>query len=182
MERVDMFRAKYPNWSEPCVVNDVEVDTINHYLDQVDWGYLCTEVSWKYIHGDLHFDNTIYDPTTGKFTAIDWRTDFGGELYGDQYYDLAKMLGGLWLSYKDVKHERYGYSELNDYATLDIPSIHDAKLYESVLEDWTRAQGLDWKKVKLLVPIIYLNMSPLHEAPFDKFLVALAQLHFSKVL
>jgi hypothetical protein len=25
-------------------------------------------------------------------------------------------------------------------------------------------------------------MSPLHEAPFDKFLVALAQLHFSKVL
>lgn len=182
MERVDMFRAKYPNWSEPCVVNGVEVDTINHYLDQVDWGYLCTEVSWKYIHGDLHFDNTIYDPTTGKFTAIDWRTDFGGELYGDQYYDLAKMLGGLWLSYKDVKHERFGYSELNDYATLDIPSIHDAKLYESVLEDWTRAQGLDWKKVKLLVPIIYLNMSPLHEAPFDKFLVALAQLHFSKVL
>ena len=182
MERVDMFRAKYPNWSEPCVVNGHEVDTINHYLEQIDWAFLCTETRWKYIHGDLHFDNTIYDPATGKFTAIDWRTDFGGELYGDQYYDLAKMLGGLWLSYKDVKFERFGYSELNDYATLDVPSVHDAKLYESVLEDWVKAQGMDWKKVKLLVPIIYLNMSPLHEAPFDKFLVALAQLHFSKVL
>ena len=109
-------------------------------------------------------------------------TDFGGELYGDQYYDLAKMLGGLWLSYKDVKHERFGYDEFNDKVTLDIPSVVDAKLYEAVLKDWVDAQGLDWKKVKLLVPIIYLNMSPLHEAPFDKFLVALAQLHFAKVL
>jgi len=182
LERVNMFRAKYPSWSEACVVNGVEVDTIDHYLDQVDWGYLCTEVSWKYIHGDLHFDNTIYDPKTGKFTAIDWRTDFGGELYGDQYYDLAKMLGGLWLSYKDIKSENYGYKESNDYATLDIPSVNDAKLYESVLKDWVDANGLDWKKVKLIMPIIYLNMSPLHEAPFDKFLVSLAQLHFSKVL
>jgi hypothetical protein len=188
MERVDMFRAKYPNWSEPCVVNGHEVDTINYYLEQIDWAYLCTETRWAFIHGDLHFDNTIYDPDAyiaeprGKFTAIDWRTDFGGELYGDQYYDLAKMLGGLWLSYKDIKHERYGYREKDDYVTLDIPSVVDAKLYESVLEEWTRTQGLDWRKVKTLVPIIYLNMSPLHEAPFDKFLVALAQLHFSRIL
>jgi GTP:adenosylcobinamide-phosphate guanylyltransferase len=182
MERVDMFRAKYPNWSEPIEVNGESVKTINYYLGKIDWAYLCTETSWRYIHGDLHFDNTIYDPDTGKFTAIDWRTDFGGELYGDQYYDLAKMLGGLWLSYKDIKHERYNYLEANDRAQLGVPSVNDAKLYESILEDWVYAQGLDWRKVKLLVPIIYLNMSPLHEAPFDKFLVALAQLHFSKVL
>lgn len=182
MERVEMFRAKYPTWSEPCVVNGVEVDTIDTYLSKIDWAYLCTETVWKFVHGDLHFDNTIYDPVSGRFTAIDWRTDFGGELYGDQYYDLAKMLGGLHLSYKDIKHEKYGYREQNDYATLDIPSVNDVKLYESILESWVRSQGLDWKKVKLLVPIIYLNMSPLHEAPFDKFLVALAQLHFSKVL
>lgn len=182
MERVDMFRAKYPTWSEPIEVNGEAVKNIQYYLDKIDWAYLCTENSWKYIHGDLHFDNTIYDPITGKFTAIDWRTDFGGALYGDQYYDLAKMLGGLWLSYKDVKHERFRYLEANDRVQIGVPSVTDAKLYESILEDWVKAKGLDWRKVKLLVPIIYLNMSPLHEAPFDKFLVSLAQLHFSKVL
>lgn len=188
MERVNMFRAKYPAWSEPCVVNGVEVDTIDHYLDQVDWAYLCSEHSWTFIHGDLHFDNTVYDPNAyiaeprGKFTAIDWRTDFGGELYGDQYYDLAKMLGGLHLNYKDIKSENYGYKESNDYATLDIPSVHDVRQYESVLQAWVEANGLEWRKVKLIVPLIYLNMSPLHEAPFDKFLMSLAQLHFSKVL
>ena len=95
---------------------------------------------------------------------------------------MAKLLGGLWLSYKDIKSENYRYKEQNDYATLDIPSVHDAKLYENILQEWVEANGLEWRKVKLIVPLIYLNMSPLHEAPFDKFLMSLAQLHFSKVL
>jgi thiamine kinase-like enzyme len=180
------------------VVNGVEVDTIDTYLNKIDFTWLTTETSWKFIHGDLHFDNTIYQhgqylgPLTNyeehkkhfadQFTAIDWRTDFGGALYGDQYYDLAKMLGGLHLSYKDIKHERYSYTERNDYATIEVPSVKDVQIYEDILQRWVVKQGLDWKKVKTLVPIIYLNMSPLHEAPFDKFLVALAQLHFNKVL
>lgn len=198
MERVEMFRAKYTNWSEPCVVNGQEVDTIDAYLSKIDFTWLCTETNWKFIHGDLHFDNTIYDSqitfvalsetnsTTKrenpKFTAIDWRTDFGGALYGDQYYDLAKMLGGLHLSYKDIKSEKYSYDELDGYARIQVPSVNDAASYEAVLKGYVESKGLDWRKVKTLVPIIYLNMSPLHEAPFDKFLIALAQLHFSKVL
>ena len=198
MERLEQFRVKYAEWSEPRVVNGTEVLTIDKYLEQIDFNWLCTETSWKFVHGDLHFDNTIYQHGQylgsldvyehdkhnwlDKFTAIDWRTDFGGALYGDQYYDLAKMLGGLHLSYKDIKHEHYSYTERNDYVTLDIPSVKDVQVYEDILQQWVVKQGLDWKKVKTLVPIIYLNMSPLHEAPFDKFLVALAQLHFSKVL
>ena len=206
MERVDMFRAKYSEWSEPCVVNGREVATIDTYLNKIDWEWLCTETSWKFVHGDLHFDNTIYeyqpylgspsamaivsqkiseeigDKAVHKFTAIDWRTDFGGTLYGDQYYDLAKMLGGLFQSYKDIKSELYSYKEKNDYATIEVPHITDVDHYEEKLRLWVEANGLDWRKVQLLVPIIYLNMSPLHEAPFDKFLVALSQYHFSKVL
>jgi thiamine kinase-like enzyme len=198
IERVEMFRAKYTNWSEPCVVNGQEVDTIDAYLSKIDFTWLTTETNWKFIHGDLHFDNTIYqhgqylgsldlyhqdkDKYADKFTAIDWRTDFGGALYGDQYYDLAKMLGGLHLSYKDIKSEKYSYDELDGYARIQVPSVNDAASYEAVLKGYVESKGLEWKKVKTLVPIIYLNMSPLHEAPFDKFLVALAQLHFSKVL
>jgi len=197
MERVEMFRVKYADWSEPCVVNGKEVLSIDQYLEKIDWEWLCRENSWKFVHGDLHFDNTIYyrqqnlhsmdvmhlyENELDEFTAIDWRTDFGGDLYGDQYYDLGKMLGGLHQSYKDIKHERYSYHEKNDYATLECPSIKNVEIYENMLREWVSGQGLDWKKVKMLVPIIYLNMSPLHEPPFDKFLVALAQLHFSKVL
>jgi thiamine kinase-like enzyme len=188
LERVEQFRVKYSEWSEPCVVNGKEVLSIDQYLKLIDWDLLNTKYEWKFIHGDLHFDNTIYNPEEyiaipkEKFTAIDWRTDFAGELCGDQYYDLAKMLGGIWLSYKDIKLEKYSYTEQNDYVTIQVPSVKDAKVYEDILERWVTSQGLEWRKVKMLVPIIYLNMSPLHEYPFDKFLVALAQLHFSKVL
>ena len=95
MERLEQFRVKYADWSEPCVVNGKEVLTIDQYLDQIDFTWLCTETSWKFIHGDLHFDNTIYnrgqnlhsldvmhlfENERDRFTAIDWRTDFGGKI------------------------------------------------------------------------------------------------------
>lgn len=197
MERVEQFRVKYSDWSEPRIVNGQEVLGINEYLSQIDFSWLCTVNEWRFIHGDLHFDNTIYDSgvpvskmqvydaelvTDWKFTAIDWRTDFGGEIYGDLYYDLAKMLGGLHLNYRDIKQELYGYHEQDDVVTIDVPSVHNVEIYENILQEWVERQGMEWRKVKLLVPIIYLNMSPLHEPPFDKFLVALAQLHFAKVL
>lgn len=182
VERLNQFRAKYAQWSEPCVVNGISVKSIDEYIDLVDFDYLLEDVAWCFIHGDLHFDNTIYDPITDKFTAIDWRTDFAGQLEGDLYYDLAKMLGGIWLSYKDIKLDDYSYTEHNNNAIIEIPSVEDAQEYENILRDWVKTNNYDWNKVKLLVPIIYLNMSPLHEPPFDKFLIALAQLHFSKIL
>ena len=180
-ERLAQFRTKYSGWSECCVVNRKEVDTIDTYLNNIDWDWLCNTIDWRWIHGDLHFDNTIYDPTTDTFTAIDWRTDFAGGVYGDLYYDLAKMLGGIWLNYRSVKAGELEYTEKSDYATIVVPSIKDAQVYENILSEWVLSRGLDWKKVKTLVPLIYLNMSPLHEAPIDKFLMTLSQLHFSKL-
>lgn len=181
-ERLDQFRVKYSNWSEPVVVNKMPVQNIDEYLEKIDWQWLCDVHEWRFIHGDLHFDNTIYDPNTDKFTAIDWRTDFVGEVYGDLYYDLAKMLGGIWLSYKAVKHNLLAYQETNDMAELTVPSVDEAFVYEKILRQWVQDHNLSWRKVQTLVPIIYLNMSPLHESPFDKFLVVLSQYHFEKIL
>lgn len=182
LERINQFRVKYADWSECCVVNRKEVDSIDEYLSRIDWDWLCKKRDWRWIHGDLHFDNMVYNSATDKFTAIDWRTDFAGSVYGDVYYDLAKLLGGIWLNYRAIKDHAYEYVDRNDYATIEIPSVDNAQVYEDILQGFVAKQGLDWRKVKLLVPLIYLNMSPLHEAPFDKFLIALAQLHFSQVL
>jgi MobA-like NTP transferase domain len=181
LERLDQFRVKYSDWSECCVINRHDVDSIDAYLSRIDWDWLCRTVEWSWIHGDLHFDNTIYNPCTGRFTAIDWRTDFAGGLYGDLYYDLAKLLGGIWLSYKEVKNNNYKYHDSNDYASLEAPYVEGALTYETILRNFVKRKGLEWRKVELLVPLIYLNMSPLHEPPFDKFLIALSQLHFMSI-
>lgn len=179
--RLNQLKAKYSDWSEPITVNGLFVKSINDYINDIDYNWLCTTTEWRFIHGDLHFDNMIYDTATDKFTAIDWRTDFGGELYGDLYYDLAKLLGGLHLNYKEVKKNNFTYAEQNNSSTIDYPSVDSLEEYVSILKDWVLTNNLDWKKVETLVPLIYLNMSPLHDAPFDKFLVSLALLHFSKL-
>jgi len=181
-ERLNQFRVKYSDWSECRTVNRQTVESIDYYLGLVDWDWLCNTTEWRFIHGDLHFDNTIYDSETDTFTAIDWRTDFAGHNYGDLYYDLAKMLGGIWLNYKSVKSNYMHYEEDSDRATIDVPNVGGAQAFENILKEWVENHNLDWRKVKTLVPIIYLNMSPLHEPPFDKFLIALSQLHFSKIL
>ena len=179
-DRLQQFRVKYTDWSEPCTVNGQSVQPIDYYLSKIDWNELCTNTQWAFIHGDFQFENVIYNPSNDEFTCIDWRTDFGGNSYGDVYYDIAKMLGGMLLDYQAVKADKLEYTEHADSAVLNDCSIADADLYVSMLRDFCDGHNIDYKKVMLLVPIIYLNMSPLHEAPFDKYLFALAQLHFER--
>jgi thiamine kinase-like enzyme len=142
---------------------------------------LCGNNKWAFIHGDFQFENLIYNPAADKFTCIDWRTDFGNDSYGDVYYDLAKMLGGIYLNYQKVKEGLLEYYEHADSATVNDCSVSDRDVYVSIIRNYCEQNNLSWSKVQLLVPIIYLNMSPLHETPFDKYLFALAQLHFSKI-
>jgi len=179
-DRLNQFRIKYNDWSEPTVVNGVAVKPMDEYLKMIDWDQLCSNTNWAFIHGDFQFENVIYNPANDKFTCIDWRTDFGGDSYGDMYYDLGKMLGGILLDYQAVKEDKLEYTEHNEVATLNDCSIPGCDGYVSQLGDFYRAAGLNLDKVSLLVPIIYLNMSPLHEAPFDKYLFALSQLQFAR--
>ena len=180
MDRLAQFRVKYSDWSEPSTVNGVAVKSIDEYLKMIDWDSLCNNTQWAFIHGDFQFENVIYNSVSDKFTCIDWRTDFGGDSYGDLYYDLAKMAGGMLLDYQAVKANKLEYTESNDNVTLNDCAIPNGPAYVSRLAEFCTASGLDWTKVQLLWCIIYLNMSPLHDAPFDKYLFALAQLQFSR--
>ena len=180
MDRLAQFRVKYSDWSEPSTVNGVAVKSIDEYLKMIDWDSLCRNTQWAFIHGDFQFENVIYNSVSDKFTCIDWRTDFGGDSYGDLYYDLAKMAGGMLLDYQAVKANKLEYAESNDNVTINDCFIPNGLAYVNQLAEFCTASGLDWTKVQLLWCIIYLNMSPLHDAPFDKYLFALAQLQFSR--
>ena len=58
----------------------------------------------SFIHGDLQFDNIIYNKKLNKFILIDWRQDFAGQIeFGDLYYDIAKLYGGILLNYDYIK-------------------------------------------------------------------------------
>ena len=180
LSRLKDFRIKHSEWSEPCVINGENVLRVEQYINMIDWDWLCSENDWRFIHGDFQFENIIYNKTTKKFTCIDWRTDFGGDDYGDLYYDLAKIAGGIILNYQAVKDNKLEYYENDESVVLNNCSIENSDLYLKLLEEWCNSNNLTWKKVKILIPIIYLNMSPLHTTPFDKYLFSLAQVYFAK--
>lgn len=168
--RVEKFLKKNPVLPEINYVDGVAVKDYKYYLDKIDWDYLSTTYAAGFIHGDLHFDNTVIGPD-GTFKVIDWRHEFAGLVdYGDIYYDLGKLLGGFVINYADIKEHKFNIDIDGDTVTLGVPSIDYADIYKQQLKEFVEQHGLEYKKVQMLVPIIFWNMSPLHTAPFDLFL------------
>ena len=133
-------------------------------------------------HGDLQFDNVLFQGN-GEFKILDWRQDFAGLVeYGDVYYDLSKLYGGMNLSYQSIKNNKFSFEMTNNevFYGYDINSnLMEAK---DVFEKFILDNGFDLKKIKVLTGIIYLNMSPLHHDPFDHFLFFLGKTMIHKSL
>ena len=170
LARVNKFLEKYPDLKQINFIDGVKVNECSYYLNKIDWDYLSTTTLPGFVHGDLHFDNTVIN-SEGKFKVIDWRHEFANIVeYGDIYYDLAKLAGGFIINYANIKEHNFNIEIDNDNVTLAIPSVDYVNVYQRQLKEFVISQGYDYKKVQTLIPIIYWNMSPLHTAPFDVFL------------
>jgi choline kinase/thiamine kinase-like enzyme len=170
LARVNKFLEKYPNLKKVNFIDGVKVNDYTYYLNKIDWDYLSTTTLPGFIHGDLQFDNVVIN-NEGKFKVIDWRHEFANIVeYGDIYYDLAKLAGGFIINYANIKEHNFNIEIDNDTVTLSIPNIDQVNVYQRQLKEFIISRGYDYKKVQMLIPIIYWNMSPLHTAPFDLFL------------
>ena len=123
-------------------------------------------------HGDLQFDNIIYNSTLEKFTYIDWRESFAGNTEGgDLYYDLSKLYGGCILPYNILKDEE-SITVTEGVSTVKYShnTSHQLTEFIKLYENWLIDHNYDLNKVKLITGLIYLNMSPLHSNKFNKML------------
>ncbi len=174
-ERIAFYHQKYPGSDVASVINGESVASVSSLLGGVPWPRLLNGRS-TFFHGDLQFDNIIYDRAGDAFLLLDWRQDFGGDVNsGDQYYDLAKLNGGILLAYDFIKKGLFAYEESGAEITFDFASRHLAGEYFGILRAFVQEQGLDWERVNLMTALIFLNMAPLHHYPFDKLLYALGR-------
>ena len=124
-----------------------------------------------------HFilDNILYDGE--EFKLLDWRQDFQGCLdAGDVYYDLAKLNHNLTLNHNVLDNNLFTINSLdskNIRCDVLTPSINLECQKRYYI--WLEQNRFSVRKVKLLTSIIWLNMSPLHEYPLNRFLF-----HFGK--
>lgn len=178
--RLKKFQEKYPEFIEPKTVNGAEVLPLEELLQKINFEELSIGLP-RFIHGDIHPDNAIWDGN--KFTLIDWRQDFAGKLeYGDWYYDLAKMLGAIYLNYDYIKLGLMRVEQDGDAVEFDFARRANTFAYQEILREYTQRYGLDWKRILTLMALIYLNMAPLHAAPFDLLLYSLAQQLLTEIL
>lgn len=173
-ERLELFIQK--NGSEYYELNHnirgKDYPSMKQLLAKVDYTEFNNNPFYELFHGDLQFDNVIYDYKSNKFTYIDWRESFGGYTEsGDVYYDLAKLYGGCLIPYDMMKDENnIDYVEGSYSVNYFYKISENLSLFKEHYENWIIENGYDINKVKLITALIFLNMSPLHDEKFSKML------------
>ena len=170
LSRVNKFLEKYPAIEDATTVNGVKVKHWKYYLDRLDWNLLENTNLPGFMHGDLQFDNMIIN-NENKFKIIDWRHEFANLVeIGDIYYDLAKLSGGFIINYGKIKQNEFNFDNIDGNVNLTIPSIEHCQECLTIVKNFVDSKGWNYRKVQLLIPVIFWNMAPLHTPPFDKFL------------
>jgi NDP-sugar pyrophosphorylase family protein/mannose-6-phosphate isomerase-like protein (cupin superfamily) len=153
-------------------INGKQYPELESFFSFINYDSFNSNPFYKLFHGDLQFDNIIYNSNENKFTYIDWRESFGGYTpAGDVYYDLAKLYGGCIIPYDKMKDENnINYIEGEYTIKYSYEVSNNLSLFKSEFENWVIQMGFDLNRVKFITGLIFLNMSPLHDEKFSKML------------
>lgn len=180
IQRVELFMNKYKFADDYSNINNIKIPSIKDLLKIIDWNYLSNGKK-SLIHGDLHFENILYHKK--KYIFLDWRQDFGNNLYfGDIYYDLAKLMHGFIISHNSIVTNKYKVVEFKKNIKFKIDNPKILLDLKKIFDDWILNEGFDLKKIKILTSLIFLNIACLHHQPYDKFLFYLGKYELYKAL
>ncbi len=179
-ERLKKFYDKTNLADDWNIINGVQVPPLNELLKKIDWNFITDGIPTNF-HGDLQFDNILVTRNAAnslpKFVILDWRQDFGGSVdHGDLYYDLAKMYGGVNISYQIIKKGGFTFDMSGQSVYYNYTIGNDLLDAKEECEEFIVKNGFDLKKVKLITALVFLNMAPLHQAPFDMMLYHMGKL------
>lgn len=173
-KRINQYLGEKPDTSE--IINGELIPSIRDILYKIDVEWLCKGIPVQF-HGDFILDNVI--ETKNGFSLIDWRQDFANDLeVGDIYYDLAKLNHNLMVNHDIVDKKLYDSSPKNCHILCNSTLLR----CKDLLHNFIIENGYDLKKVKVLSSIIWINMAPLHEYPFNKFLFNFGKYNLYKTL
>lgn len=180
IQRIEKLMNNHLLKDEEDVINGERVPTIKEIFTKIDFDWLCNSRQTLF-HGDFILDNIIQNPE--GFCLLDWRQDFWWLLRsGDMYYDLAKLNHNLTVNHDIVNADLFHIEKDENGINVDIYRRENLVQCQRVLHGFVSKEWFDLKKMKVLTAIIWLNMSPLHHHPFDKFLFYFWKLNLWRAL
>jgi thiamine kinase-like enzyme len=175
----EFLRSRHIKDSD-SIINGIHVPSLKKMLKQVDFRWL-SDAQQVSFHGDFIPDNIIKKKT--GYTLLDWRQNFGGLLKGgDMYYDIAKLNHNLVINHDIINNNLFSIHQSGNVITCDILRSQRLLECQETLKQYIIEHGLDERKVQILTPILWLNMSPLHSHPYDLFLFYFGKLQLWKAL
>tara|TARA_B100000749_G_scaffold280887_1_gene279873 strand:+ start:106494 stop:108095 length:1602 start_codon:yes stop_codon:yes gene_type:complete len=163
-ERVERFLQKHPEGMDPTFFNGQSIAP-GEILSGIPWDLVEKGLPVRF-HGDLQFENILYDKESDQFTVIDIRQNFAGRTdVGDLYYDLGKLWMGMNCNLSLVRKKQFHFGQSAGEIEVEFPDV--SLEIQSRFAAYVRSKGLNFDKVKLLSGIIMINMAPLHSTPLD---------------
>ena len=161
-------------------INNYKVLKINDLLKKINWDRLSLGIPSNF-HGDFQPENIVMK--NKQITLIDWREDFdGNETVGDIYYDFAKLEHALIVNGEIIRNKKYSVKIKNNKVEYKIASKSNLVNFRNYFHKYLIQNGYDINKVKLLSSLIYLNIAPLHDYPYNELLFYHGKLSLTKIL
>ena len=161
-------------------INNYKVLKINDLLKKINWKKLSIGIPSNF-HGDFQPENIVMK--NRQITLIDWREDFdGNEKVGDIYYDFAKLEHALIVNGEIIRNKKYNVKIKNNKVKYKIASKANLISFRNYFHEYLNKNKYDVNKVKLLSSLIYLNIAPLHDYPYNEFLFYHGKLSLTKTL
>ena len=175
LARISLFYKNFNKKDNAQFINDQEMPTLSNLFKKIDWSLLSQGIPGRF-HGDFHFENILWSKENESFTFLDWRQDFSGNtLFGDIYYDFAKLMHGLIVNHGVISRNKYSASWKNNEIYFEIQRKKRLIESENEFNNWLKINGFDLKKVRILTALIYLNIAALHHHPYSLLLYGLGK-------
>jgi len=143
-------------------VNGIKVDKIEEMISKIDWDGVYNKSIASSFHGDMQPENIIVD--SHNFVYIDWRESFGESIsIGDAYYDLGKCYHALLISNELILAGNYNISIEGTSSEVSFCLKNNLNNLLDYLEDFCREESYDYKHVRLLGVLNYLNIASLYQ-------------------
>lgn len=114
------------------------------------------------IHGDYFFANILYEPNYNIVKLIDPRGDFGGYgIYGDKYYELAKLSHSVDGMYDFIVEDMFELEEKELDFNYTIKCENKYFLIKDVF--YKNFNNEEKIKIKFIQALLFLSMIPLHK-------------------
>ena len=173
LERLKKFYSQNKIKDKGEIINGEKIPKLYDMLKIINWSKMFEGIPVNF-HGDLQPENILV--SSNGFQLLDWRQDFAGNLdYGDIYYDFAKLHHALIVTHEVIRNNQYEITNEKGNIKFDFFLKNNLFEYKELFESFLQREGYDLGKLKILTPLIFLNISPLHHYPYNEFLYYLGK-------